>query len=208
MDEVRQFCVRMLGDGSAARDAEHQALADGGAERLARLKAAVAACRGREGEHPAAPEEASLSEAVAAELAAASSRLPDPQREALALRELLRLDYGELAEVAGQDPDAVAVLLARSRIALRVELRGPGEPQPDCPERERALRTLALRQDGQPVSKADDDWLVEHLGHCRGCGQAHAAMLEAVACYRAWSPEATGAARREPRASAGAGTSP
>jgi DNA-directed RNA polymerase specialized sigma24 family protein len=31
MDEVRRFCVRMLGDGSAARDAEQQALAHAGA---------------------------------------------------------------------------------------------------------------------------------------------------------------------------------
>jgi hypothetical protein len=59
-------------------------------------------------------------------------------------------------------------------------------PLPPCDERERALRTIALRQDGEEVSAADEDWLIEHLGHCVGCARAHSAMLEASACYRAW----------------------
>ena len=66
-------------------------------------------------------------------------------------------------------------------------MRGAGVAQPECDERERALRTIALRQDGEGVAAPDDDWLMEHLGHCRGCRQAHAAMLEASACYRAWA---------------------
>ncbi len=85
------------------------------------------------------------------------------------------------------------MLLAEARLDLRTQLRGAGAPQPDCDERERALRTIARRQDGEEVAAADDDWLIEHLGHCRGCRQAHAAMLEASACYRAWaSPDTPG----------------
>jgi hypothetical protein len=57
---------------------------------------------------------------------------------------------------------------------------------PSCDERERALRTIAHRQDGEPVTDADEDWLIEHLGHCLGCARAHSTMLEASACYRAW----------------------
>jgi hypothetical protein len=107
----------------------------------------------------------------------------------MALRELIGLPYDELARVMSVDHEALPVVLARARVGLRAELRGSPEPAPDCPEYDRALRTIALRQDGQPVPAADDDWLIEHLGHCRGCGRAHAAMLEATACYRAWSDE-------------------
>jgi hypothetical protein len=109
------------------------------------------------------------------------------EREALALRELLRLSYDELADATGVAPDAVPLLLAQARLDLRAQLRGAGVPQPECDERERALRTIARRQDGEEVAAADDDWVIEHLGHCRGCRQAHASMLEASACYRAWA---------------------
>jgi hypothetical protein len=120
-------------------------------------------------------------------LAAATSRLPVAEREALALRELLGLRHDEIAEVVGVEREAVAPLLAQARLDLRTELRGSGPRQPPCDEPARALRTIALRQDGEAVPPADEDWLIEHLGHCRGCRQLHAAMLEASACYRAWA---------------------
>jgi hypothetical protein len=212
MDELRRFCVRMLGDGPAADAAVAQVGSTGSTgtgDRVDILGRAVTACRQRRAPaadasaeaRPApevdgagaptgaaaepAPEE--LAGAVARELAAASARLPGSQSEALALRELVGLPYDELAGVMSVDLEALPVMLARARIGLRDELRGSPEPAPDCPEHERALRTIALRQDGQPVSAADDDWLIEHLGHCRGCGRAHSAMLEASACYRAWT---------------------
>ncbi len=166
---------------------------------MAVLAAAVKGCRQRAGDAPAPPQTGSapaapdapadLAAAVAGELAAATARLSEPQREVLALRELLGLSYADIAAVTGAEPDAVAPLLAGARLALRTELRGTGEPQATCDEHDRALRTIALRQDGQPVPEADGEWLVDHLGHCRGCGQAHAAMLEASACYRAWRSE-------------------
>jgi len=212
MDDLARFCARMLGDGPAARDAEERARAGADGERTAMLRAAAAAIRqggepgaespagATEVRDPTAPaihdsgaedrttDPAGLSAAVARELAAASGRLPMAQQEVLALRELLRLSYDEIAGVAGVEADAVPVLLARARLDLRTELRGAGAPQPACDERERALRTIARRQDGESVPPADEDWLIEHLGHCRGCRQAHAAMLEASACYRAWAP--------------------
>ena len=203
MDDVARFCARMLGDTPAAREADQAARAGGDADRSAMLRAAVAAVR--QGSEPAsepapnAPaatnpadddrptDPAALPEAIARELAAATSALPLAEREALALRELLGLGYDALAAAVGVAPDEVALLLARARLDLRTELRGPGAPQAECDERERALRTIARRQDGEDVAAADDDWLIEHLGHCRGCRQAHAAMLEASACYRAWA---------------------
>jgi hypothetical protein len=209
MDDLARFCARMLGDGPAARAAEEQARAGADGDRTTMLRAAAVAIRRSQdpagepaptatagtpeaGDLDAAdpPDPAGLSEAVARELAAATGRLRFAQREALALRELLRLSYDEIAGVAGVQADAVPLLLARARLDLRTALRGAGAPQPMCDERERALRTIARRQDAEGAPAADEDWLIDHLGHCRGCRQAHAAMLEASACYRAWaSPE-------------------
>jgi hypothetical protein len=187
MDEVQRFCARMLGDGPAARDADREAR-QAGDDRLAVLRAAVDATRRGERDEPARSDGDDLAQAVAQELAQATARLPAAEREALALRQLLGLSHEELAGVTGLDVGAVAPLLAQARLSLRAELRGAGATHPACDERERALTTMALRQDGEEVSAADDEWLIEHLGHCRGCAQSHAAMLEAVACYRAWRP--------------------
>lgn len=193
----------MLGDTPAGHAAEEAARAGGDEDRSAMLRAAVTAVRqGAEpasapapnapaatdpadDDRPADPD--ALPDAIARELAAAAAGLPLAEREALALRELLRLDYAALADATEVSPEAVPLLLAQARLDLRARLRGAGAPQPECDERERALQTIARRQDGEEVSAADDDWLIEHLGHCRGCRQAHAAMLEASACYRAWA---------------------
>jgi hypothetical protein len=100
---------------------------------------------------------------------------------------LLGLSYDEIARVIGVEPAAVPALLARARLRLRTALRGPG-PVVDgaCADRDRSLRALARRQDGQPMSAEDEDWLLAHLGTCRLCEGAHAAMLESAACYRGW----------------------
>ena len=109
-----------------------------------------------------------LSAAVAAELSAATARLPPRQREALALRELLRLSHGELSLVLGIDAAAAAPLLARSRLRLRAELRGAPAARSDCAERERMLRVATLRQDGEQVAMRRR-LAVDHLGHCEDC---------------------------------------
>jgi Sigma-70, region 4 len=197
MDELHGFCVRMLGPGDAARAAEQAARAAGQGDRVEALTAAATACRARDEAEPARAWEGSdppgepsgLAQAVARELALATAKLPERQREALALRELLGLPHEEIARVVGIENLAVAPLLARARLRLRAELRGHGEPRVECLERDRALRTIALRQDSEGVTAADDDWLVEHLGHCSACARAHAAMLEASVCYRAWRLE-------------------
>jgi hypothetical protein len=209
MDELLEFCARMLGEREAGARVAQSASAQPGEDRLLALGRAVAACRqAGPGHQPAAgagPQEtADLAGAVAAELAAATARLPQRQREALALRELLRCTHREVAAVIGIGPMAVAPLLARARLRLRSELRGTAPASGDCPERDRALRTIALRQDGEPVPAADDDWLLEHLGHCTACGQAHSAMLEASVCYRAWRIPAGAGSSTGPAAAVGA----
>jgi hypothetical protein len=197
MDELRRFCVRMLGKGPAARSAEEAAAGAGAGDRLAALRVAVSECRRMAAARPSAANGAAerqttagaaadLASAVAGELASATARLTEREREGLALRDLLGLSWGDMADVTEAEPESIGPLLAGARVRLRQELRGSGTPTPGCPERDRALRTLAARQDDEPVAPADEEWLIEHLGHCRGCAQIHAAMLEATACYRAW----------------------
>jgi hypothetical protein len=197
MDELHGFCVRMLGQSEAADAAQRAGRDAAQGDRVRGLAAAALACREQlssEATEPAAAETpaaaegepSSLAEAVARELAHATAQLPERQREALALRELVGLSYDELGTVVELDPSGVGPLLARARLRLRVALRGEGVPMPSCDERERALRTIARRQDGESVTEADEDWLIEHLGHCVGCARAHSTMLEASACYRAW----------------------
>jgi hypothetical protein len=191
MDEVREFCVRVLGPGPAANDAVQEVRRTSSDGRVQALAAASRACRTRaDGAEPAPAQpdaaESTLAAAVARELAVANAALPERQREALALRELLGLSYEEIAQVIGIEAAAVGPLLARARLSLRAELRGSAPEQSDCPDRDRSLRVLARRQDSEPAAEGDEAWLLEHLGTCRDCSQTHAAMLEASACYRAW----------------------
>jgi hypothetical protein len=191
MDELNEFCARMLGDRDAGAEVANAAREAAGDDLVDQLGFAIRACRERLGggavlDRAAPGTDGGLSAAVARELAVASARLPQRQREALALRELLRLGHEQIGDVIGIDTAAVAPLLARSRLRLRAELRGAPVAANDCPERERMLRTATLRQDGEAVPAADDDWFIEHLGHCAGCGRAHAAMLEGSVCYRGW----------------------
>jgi hypothetical protein len=128
----------------------------------------------------------SLLSAVARELASATATLPERHREALALRERASLSYEQISAAIGIGAPAVPLLLARARLRLREQLRGVAAVAvPPCDERERALRSLAMRQDAEPTSDADAEWLIEHLGECDSCSRAHAAMLEASLCYRA-----------------------
>ena len=200
MDDLRRICVRLLGEGPETDQAEAEAREAGGSDPEALLAAGILAIRPRlsapaGGDVPKAGGDAptagarGLAGAVAAELRAATSGLTPAQRELLALRELLGLDYRQIASATGTGQPAVPGALARARLDLRTALRGPSAPTAACVEYDRALETIARRQDGVDVPAADEDWLIAHLGHCRACGQAHASMLEATACYRAWAPD-------------------
>ena len=129
------------------------------------------------------------------EVREANGRLPERQREALALRELEDLSYDEIAEVMGMNRNSVAQLISRARINLRDELRGTAlasvaASSPDC---ERALPLIAMRDDGQLDDESDDAaWLEDHLSGCDRCRVATGAMQEAGASYRAWVPIAVG----------------
>jgi hypothetical protein len=194
--EIHEFTRRVLGDEQAAREAATAALAGGHVGRLEVIARAVDACRRHAGRPPGADSPphrngtvpASLAQAVALELHAANAALPARQRQALAMREMLRLSYPQIGALMSLEQPAVASLLARARLVLRAQLRDSAvsDPEPRCVEREHALRVLARRQDSEPLREADMNWLHDHMGDCVGCEKAHAAMLEASVRYRAW----------------------
>jgi RNA polymerase sigma factor (sigma-70 family) len=125
------------------------------------------------------------------EIRAANARLPERQREVLALRELEGLSYDEIAETMEMNRNSVAQLISRARIKLRDELRGTAlasiaVSSADC---ERALPLLAMRDDGQlEDGSADAAWLDSHVTGCDTCKLSIEAMQEAGTSYRAWTP--------------------
>jgi len=127
------------------------------------------------------------------EIREANSRLPERQREALALRELEDLSYDEIAELMEMNRNSVAQLISRARINLRAELRGSALTSvvASSPECERALPLIAMRDDRQ-LDEASEDaaWLAAHLHGCERCQVATEAMQEAGVSYRAWVPVA------------------
>lgn len=216
MDEVYEYCVRMLGAGAVAIHASHEAFVTGGTDRIDRLTGAVQACRSRAQEAgPAVAVSAgaddgvaTLADSVAREVADAATQLPADQQEAIALRDLVGLSHQQIALVLQISPYAAGMLVARARLALRARRRGVDEePDDSCGERERALTMMVRRQDREPLASEDEGWVLEHLGSCEPCSRVHAAMLEASVCYRAWRtpdpaatrPGARGGDDREPQ---------
>lgn len=121
----------------------------------------------------------------------ASMRLPERQREVLALRDLEELSYEEIAAIMEVNGHTVAQLISRARINLRDEMRGTAlasvaAPSAEC---ERALPLIASRDDGQlEADGRDAAWLDSHLAGCHRCRLAVEAMREADASYRGWAP--------------------
>jgi hypothetical protein len=223
MDEVYEYCVRMLGAGALAIHASHEAFVTGGTDRIDRLTGAVQACRSRAEDAVAAGAagaagvgglagagvgdgSGTLADSVAREVADATAQLPPDQQEALALRDLVGLSHEQIALVLQISPYAAGMLVARARLALRGRRRGvEEEPDDACPDRERALTLMVRRQDREPIATEDEDWLLAHLGSCESCMRVHAAMLEASVCYRAWRTPDPAATRPGTRRSGGAG---
>jgi hypothetical protein len=211
MDEVYEYCVRMLGAGAVAIHASHEAFVAGGSDRIDRLAGAVQACRSRAGEDVGAGEGSgdaagTLADSVAREVAEATAQLPADQREALALRDLVGLSHQQIASVLQISPYAAGMLVARARLALRARRRGVDEePDDSCDDRERALTMIVRRQDREPIASEDEDWVLEHVGSCEACSRVHAAMLEASVNYRAWRTPDPAATRPGARAAADAG---
>src|SRR5256885_891432 len=127
------------------------------------------------------PERAAMVTSLQDDVREANERLPERQREVLALRELEELSYDEIAGIMDMNRNSVAQLISRARINLRDELRGTAlasvaASSPDC---ERALPLIAMRQDRQLEDPDDRAWLAEHLGACETCRVAAEAVQEA-----------------------------
>jgi len=136
------------------------------------------------------PERAAMLAALQESVQAANAKLPERQREVLALRELEDMSYDEIAAVMDMNRNSVAQLISRARIKLRDELVGSAlasvsAASPDC---QRALPLIAMRQDGQLKDADDKQWLDEHIGDCATCKVSIEAMSEAGVSYRAWAP--------------------
>lgn len=134
------------------------------------------------------PERAALASSQESAVRAANERLPDRQREVLALRELDGLSYDEIGSVMEMKPNAVAQLISRARIGLRKEMRAGAAASVAfaSAECEKAHAALACRQDAQPDDPGD--WLDGHLAVCPNCQVASEEMAEAGVSYRAWAP--------------------
>ncbi len=136
------------------------------------------------------PERAAMLGSLQESVRGANERLPERQREVLALREVEELSYDEIAEIMDMNRNSVAQLISRARIKLRDELRGSALSSvavstADC---ERALPLISMRQDGQLRDDDDREWLAAHIDGCDTCKVSVDAMEEAGISYRAWTP--------------------
>ncbi|MFZ2112285.1 MAG: sigma-70 family RNA polymerase sigma factor [Solirubrobacteraceae bacterium] len=136
------------------------------------------------------PERAAMLAATRELTEQAHARLPERQREVLALRELEGLSYEEIGEVLELKPNAVAQLISRARIKLAELVRGDALESvagatPDC---DRALPLLARGQDSQTLAGEDGNWLFMHLRDCAVCRVRESTMQEAGVSYRSLAP--------------------
>jgi RNA polymerase sigma factor (sigma-70 family) len=136
------------------------------------------------------PERAAMLAATRELTEQAHARLPERQREVLALRELEGLSYEEIGEVLELKPNAVAQLISRARIKLAELVRGDALESvagatPDC---DRALPLLARGQDSQTLTSEDGNWLFMHLRDCAVCRVRESTMQEAGVSYRSLAP--------------------
>ena len=139
------------------------------------------------------PERGQLLDAQQEEIRAANARLPERQREVLALYELEDMSYDEIAEIMDMNRNSVAQLISRARIKLRDELRGTAMAAiaASTAECEQALPLIAMQDDGQLDADAEKRaWLAAHVAACDTCRLSREAMQEAGASYRCWLPVA------------------
>jgi Sigma-70, region 4 len=125
------------------------------------------------------------------EVREACMRLPERQREALAMHGVERLSYEEIAVRMRTSSGSVAQLISRARINLYDELCGTAlaSVAPPLPECEQALPLIAAREDGQlEAVSGDPAWLDAHLAGCERCRLGLEQMHEAEAAYRAGAP--------------------
>ncbi|MBE0415611.1 MAG: sigma-70 family RNA polymerase sigma factor [Dehalococcoidia bacterium] len=149
--EVYNLSLRMLGNAQAAEDATQDAFISafrgigkfrGGSFRAWLLRIAANACRDQLrslrrrpttsldalplelelDRHTPSPEEYALSRELGREIGKALSALPADQRLAVILRDIVGLDYEEIAQATGSSLGTVKSRLSRGRARLRDHL--------------------------------------------------------------------------------------
>ena len=149
--EVYNLCLRMLGNAHAAEDASQDAFISafkgmtkfrGGSLRAWLLRIAANACRDQLrllrrrrttsldalpfelewDRHAPSPEEYALSRELGREIGTALSALPADQRLAVILRDIMGLEYEEIAQATGSSLGTVKSRLSRGRARLRNHL--------------------------------------------------------------------------------------
>ena len=107
----------------------------------------------------------------------------EPEREALALRELEELPFDEIADLVGVEPDEAALLVIWARVPAATLLASAA-----C---ERALPLIVREQDGFVGENSNEaGWLEEHLMHCRGCRVRRDALQPPSEPEADWQPTA------------------
>jgi RNA polymerase sigma-70 factor (ECF subfamily) len=112
--------------------------------------------------------------------------LPEPQREALILRDVEGLPAEEAARVVGLEVGALKSRLHRARMELRerlvvfLEREGGAGPAAPCPELAEELAAYAAEE----IDQATCARIEEHLNRCARCAGACAALQRTVSLCR------------------------
>ncbi len=117
-----------------------------------------------------------------------TARLNGRQRRALVLREVEGLSYAEIADQLGTSPEAIAQILARARMRLRAEYRREQDPSVPLGADCNATRDALSAYLDLKLAPALHDDVQRHLRQCDACRGVLATYREAGIQLRGAGP--------------------